>query len=92
MAQIIVSVQMVLEEKFVYKHDVHPLRAVGTEGMAAFSCFNQCLRLRFVTLKNTAAAVNIENYIGPRQIAENALSHCWLSANLLKTTVFMEAP
>lgn len=35
MAQIIVSVQMVLEEKFVYKHDVHPLRAVGTEGAAA---------------------------------------------------------
>lgn len=35
MAQIIVSVQMVLEEKFVYKHDVHPLRAVGTEGTAA---------------------------------------------------------
>lgn len=34
MAQIIVSVQMVLEEKFVYKHDVHPLRAVGTEGTA----------------------------------------------------------
>lgn len=35
MAQIIVSVQMVLEEKFVYKHDVHPLRAVGTEGTSA---------------------------------------------------------
>lgn len=34
MAQVIVSVQMVLEEKFVYKHDVHPLRAVGTEGTA----------------------------------------------------------
>lgn len=33
MAQIIVAVQMVLEEKFVYKHDVHPLRAVGTEGV-----------------------------------------------------------
>ena len=32
MAQVIVAVQMVLEEKFVYKHDVHPLRAVGTEG------------------------------------------------------------
>nr|KAF6308453.1 solute carrier family 35 member F6 [Myotis myotis] len=31
MAQIIVSIQMVLEEKFVYKHNVHPLRAVGTE-------------------------------------------------------------
>lgn len=34
MAQIVASVQMVLEEKFVYKHDVHPLRAVGTEGKA----------------------------------------------------------
>lgn len=34
MAQIIGAVQMVLEEKFVYKHDVHPLRAVGTEGTA----------------------------------------------------------
>lgn len=32
MAQIIISIQMVLEEKFVYKHSVHPLRAVGTEG------------------------------------------------------------
>ncbi|KAH0622942.1 hypothetical protein JD844_025883 [Phrynosoma platyrhinos] len=31
MAQVIVAIQMVLEEKFVYKHDVHPLRAVGTE-------------------------------------------------------------
>ncbi|NXL52475.1 S35F6 protein, partial [Podilymbus podiceps] len=33
MAQVIVAIQMVLEEKFVYKHDVHPLRAVGTEGL-----------------------------------------------------------
>lgn len=32
MAQVIVATQMVLEEKFVSKHDVHPLRAVGTEG------------------------------------------------------------
>lgn len=32
MAQIIVAIQMVLEEKFIYKHNVHPLRAVGTEG------------------------------------------------------------
>lgn len=36
MAQIIVSVQMVLEEKFVFKHNVHPLRAVGTEGLFGF--------------------------------------------------------
>ncbi|XP_032722901.1 solute carrier family 35 member F6 isoform X2 [Lontra canadensis] len=36
MAQIIVSIQMVLEEKFVYRHNVHPLRAVGTEGLFGF--------------------------------------------------------
>lgn len=36
MAQVIAAVQMVLEEKFVYKHDVHPLRAVGTEGFFGF--------------------------------------------------------
>ncbi|XP_059212375.1 solute carrier family 35 member F6 [Centropristis striata] len=36
MAQIIVSVQMVLEEKFVSRHDIHPLRAVGTEGFFGF--------------------------------------------------------
>ncbi|KAM6221870.1 solute carrier family 35 member F6 [Rhynchocyon petersi] len=36
MAQIIVAIQMVLEEKFVYKHNVHPLRAVGTEGLFGF--------------------------------------------------------
>lgn len=38
MAQVIVAVQMVLEEKFVYKHDVHPLRAVGTEGALEARC------------------------------------------------------
>lgn len=36
MAQIIVSVQMVVEEKLVYRHDVHPLKAVGTEGFFGF--------------------------------------------------------
>nr|XP_010590280.1 solute carrier family 35 member F6 isoform X2 [Loxodonta africana] len=36
MAQIIVAIQMVLEEKFVYKHNVHPLQAVGTEGLFGF--------------------------------------------------------
>ncbi|XP_075057236.1 solute carrier family 35 member F6 [Mixophyes fleayi] len=35
-AQIIASIQMVLEEKFVYKYNVHPLRAVGTEGLFGF--------------------------------------------------------
>ncbi|CAO2604082.1 Solute carrier family 35 member F6 [Lemmus lemmus] len=36
MAQIIVAIQMVLEEKFVYRHNVHPLRAVGIEGFFGF--------------------------------------------------------
>ncbi|XP_061481867.1 solute carrier family 35 member F6 [Rhineura floridana] len=36
MAQVIVAIQMVLEEKFVYKHNVHPLQAVGTEGFFGF--------------------------------------------------------
>nr|XP_045006491.1 solute carrier family 35 member F6 isoform X2 [Jaculus jaculus] len=34
MAQVIIAIQMVLEEKFVYKHNVHPLRAVGIEGIS----------------------------------------------------------
>ncbi|NXY88614.1 S35F6 protein, partial [Alcedo cyanopectus] len=36
MAQVIVAIQMVLEEKFIYKHNVHPLQAVGTEGFFGF--------------------------------------------------------
>ncbi|XP_061845757.1 solute carrier family 35 member F6 isoform X2 [Colius striatus] len=36
-AQVLVAVQMVLEEKFVFQHDVHPLRAVGTEGFFGFT-------------------------------------------------------
>ncbi|XP_051880898.1 solute carrier family 35 member F6 [Pristis pectinata] len=35
-AQIIVAIQVVLEEKLIYKHDVHPLQAVGTEGIFGF--------------------------------------------------------
>uniref|UniRef100_A0A8C3RE25 Solute carrier family 35 member F6 n=1 Tax=Cyanoderma ruficeps TaxID=181631 RepID=A0A8C3RE25_9PASS len=37
LAQGIVSIQMVLEEKFIFSHDVHPLRAVGTEGFFGFA-------------------------------------------------------
>lgn len=36
MAQIIIAIQMVLEEKFVYKHNIHPLQAVGIEGFFGF--------------------------------------------------------
>ena len=42
MAQIIVSIQMVLEEKFVYKHNVHPLRAVGTAGACEHGLVGGC--------------------------------------------------
>lgn len=49
MAQIVASVQMVLEEKFVYKHDVHPLRAVGTEGKAIL-----CLCMQHISQKKKA--------------------------------------
>ncbi|KAG9469794.1 solute carrier family 35 member F6 [Eleutherodactylus coqui] len=46
MAQVIVAIQMVLEEKFVYKHNVHPLRAVGTEGLFGF-CILSLLLIPF---------------------------------------------
>lgn len=57
MAQVIVAIQMVLEEKFVYKHDVHPLQAVGTEGMPGkgaglLFCFFGCL-LHLLALKES---------------------------------------
>ena len=37
MAQIISATQMVYEEKFVNKHNVHALQAVGWEGIFGFS-------------------------------------------------------
>ena len=43
MAQVIIAIQMVLEEKFVYKHNVHPLQAVGTEGMGPEGCVRVCV-------------------------------------------------
>nr|XP_006626035.1 PREDICTED: solute carrier family 35 member F6 [Lepisosteus oculatus] len=66
MAQIIVSVQMVLEEKFVYKHDVHPLRAVGTEGFFGFVVLSLLLiPMYFIPVGNFGD--------NPRQVLEDAL-------------------
>ncbi|XP_077443441.1 solute carrier family 35 member F6 isoform X2 [Stigmatopora argus] len=66
MAQVVVAVQMVLEEKFVYKHDVHPLRAVGIEGFFGFFVLSLLLiPMYFIhvgQLSNT-----------PRQVLEDAL-------------------
>ncbi|XP_061563009.1 solute carrier family 35 member F6 [Cololabis saira] len=66
MAQIIVSVQMVLEEKFVYKHDVHPLRAVGTEGFFGFVVLSLLLIPMYF--------IHVGDFSGnPREVLEDAL-------------------
>ncbi|XP_041832256.1 solute carrier family 35 member F6 [Melanotaenia boesemani] len=66
MAQIIVSVQMVLEEKFVYKHDVHPLRAVGTEGLFGFIVLSLLLIPMYF--------IHVGNFSNnPRHVLEDAL-------------------
>ncbi|XP_060907840.1 solute carrier family 35 member F6 [Labrus mixtus] len=66
MAQVIVSVQMVLEEKFVYKHDVHPLKAVGTEGFFGFVV----LSLLLIPMYFIHVGGFSDN---PRQVLEDAL-------------------
>ncbi|MCJ8743963.1 hypothetical protein PDJAM_G00100810 [Pangasius djambal] len=66
MAQIIVSVQMVLEEKFIYKHNVHPLKAVGTEGFFGFVI----LTILLVPMFYIPAGGFGSN---PRQVLEDAL-------------------
>lgn len=66
MAQIIAAVQMVLEEKFVYKHDVHPLKAVGTEGLFGFFVLSFLLiPMYFIPVGNFSD--------NPRQVLEDAL-------------------
>ncbi|KFP06981.1 Solute carrier family 35 member F6, partial [Calypte anna] len=66
MAQVVVAIQMVLEEKFVYKHDVHPLRAVGMEGFFGFII----LALLLVPMYYIPAGSFSGN---PRQMLEDAL-------------------
>ncbi|XP_066533452.1 solute carrier family 35 member F6 [Hoplias malabaricus] len=66
MAQIIVSVQMVLEEKFVYKHNVHPLKAVGTEGFFGFVILSLLLIPMFYIPVGSFAN-------NPRHVLEDAL-------------------
>lgn len=66
MAQIIVAVQMVLEEKFVYKHNVHPLKAVGTEGVFGFVILSLLLIPMFFIHVGSFAD-------NPRQVLEDAL-------------------
>jgi hypothetical protein len=50
-AQVIAAAQMVIEEKVVGKHDVHPLLAVGFEGMWGFSMLS-CLLFVFYHVPN----------------------------------------
>ncbi|KAK2890041.1 solute carrier family 35 member F6 [Channa argus] len=66
MAQIIVAVQMVLEEKFVYTHNVHPLQAVGTEGFFGFFVLSLLLIPMYF--------IHVGNFSGsPRLVLEDAL-------------------
>ncbi|KAM9840415.1 solute carrier family 35 member F6 [Aulostomus maculatus] len=66
MAQVIVSVQVVLEEKLVYRHDVHPLRAVGTEGFFGFIVLSLLLiPMYFIYVGNFSD--------NPRHVLEDAL-------------------
>lgn len=76
-AQIIASVQMVLEEKFVYKHDVHPLRAVGTEGFFGFFVLLLLLIPMYF--------IPVGDFSGnPRQVLEDALdAFCQIGYNPL---------
>ncbi|KAJ8391533.1 hypothetical protein AAFF_G00088550 [Aldrovandia affinis] len=75
MAQIIAAVQMVLEEKFVYKHDVHPLRAVGNEGLFGFVILSLLLvPMYFIPVGFTTS--------NPRGVLEDALdAFCQIGHN-----------
>ncbi|XP_010876701.2 solute carrier family 35 member F6 [Esox lucius] len=75
MAQVIAAVQMVLEEKFVYKHDVHPLRAVGTEGFFGFIILSLLL-IPFFYIPVGSFSNN------PRHVLEDALdAFCQIGKN-----------
>ena len=50
MAQIIVSVQMVYEERVINRRNIHPLAAVGWEGMITSYCEMFKLAISFITL------------------------------------------
>ncbi|NWU88071.1 S35F6 protein, partial [Onychorhynchus coronatus] len=65
-AQVLVSIQMVLEEKFVSAQDVPPLRAVGTEGLFGFAI----LALLLVPMYFIPAGRLSGN---PRRVLEDAL-------------------
>nr|XP_034966100.1 solute carrier family 35 member F6 [Zootoca vivipara] len=66
MAQVIVAIQMVLEQKFVYKHNVHPLQAVGTEGLFGFLILSLLLVPMYYIPAGSFGS-------GPRRVLEDAL-------------------
>ncbi|XP_033001120.1 solute carrier family 35 member F6 [Lacerta agilis] len=66
MAQVIVAIQMVLEQKFVYKHNVHPLQAVGTEGLFGFLILSLLLVPMYFIPAGSFGS-------GPRRVLEDAL-------------------
>jgi len=59
-AQLVVSVQMVLEEKYIGKYDVPALQAVGWEGVFGF-CIMSCLLVLFFFIPGSSTNGVFEN-------------------------------
>jgi len=59
-AQVIVAIQMVVEEKFLSKHDIPPLQVVGLEGMFGFTLTSFFLFL-FYFIPGSSAGNHLEN-------------------------------
>jgi drug/metabolite transporter (DMT)-like permease len=59
-AQLVVAVQMVLEEKYIGKYDVPALQAVGWEGVFGF-CLMSCLLIMFQFIPGSANGGKLEN-------------------------------
>jgi drug/metabolite transporter (DMT)-like permease len=59
-AQLVVAIQMVLEEKYIGKYDVPALQAVGWEGVFGF-CLMSCLLIIFQFIPGSANGNKLEN-------------------------------
>jgi hypothetical protein len=59
-AQVVVSIQMVVEEKFIGKYNVPPLQVVGWEGFFGLTILS-CLLIPFYYIPGDAAGGRLEN-------------------------------
>lgn len=95
LAQIITSVQMVIEEKFVHSQDIPPLQAVGWEGkiliILGISSFLYIYHLNFVNvLRGTTCfhLVNILNIIN--QCCQLYKNYLIITSVRIEEFVFLE--